>query len=140
MSELEFRGQLEKMDRKECLALIATKSVGRLAFTVGRWAEVVPVNHVLVAGEIVVRVTPSGQTARYLHENGPDPAVTYEVDSIDEATESGWSVVIRGTARATPPEILLTEKDPPVPWPSGSYWDYVRIHPVGVTGRRLVHS
>jgi nitroimidazol reductase NimA-like FMN-containing flavoprotein (pyridoxamine 5'-phosphate oxidase superfamily) len=137
MSELEFRGQLEEIERSECLALIATKQVGRLAFCTDRGAMVVPVNHAFIAGELVIRVSPSGETATYLHDHGQQADVTYEVDDLDEAMESGWSVVVTGTAHATPPEMLTSPEDRPVPWPAGSYWQYVRIRPLRVTGRRL---
>ncbi|GAB7006619.1 pyridoxamine 5'-phosphate oxidase family protein [Nocardioides sp. AN3] len=138
MKELWFRGQLREIAREECFQLLESTSVGRIGYCTIRGAVVLPVNHAVIGGEIVVRLSPSGQTARYLRDNGPDADLTFEVDDYDEYTESGWSVLVNGTARAAEADTLVSETDRPVPWPAGSYWDYVRIHPTRVTGRRLV--
>ena len=122
------------------MALVASTSVGRIAYCTERGAAVLPVNHTVIAGVIVVRITPSGSTAAYLRDHGPEADVTYEVDALDETAGSGWSVVVRGRAQTAPPELLLTAADPPVPWPAGNYWAYVRIHPLRVTGRRLAST
>ena len=99
---------------------------------------ILPVNHAVIGGEIVVRLSSGGQTSRYLRDNAPEPGLTYQVDEFDDYTESGWSVLVTGTARATAPESLASLTDRPVPWPAGDYWEYVRIQPTRITGRRLV--
>ena len=63
--------------------------------------------------------------------------MTFEVDSIDPVSESGWSVVATGTVRE---EVHLhggVVRPPPRPWSTGirAYW--LRIEPITVTGRRL---
>jgi hypothetical protein len=56
----------------------------------------------------------------------------FEVDAIDEATRTGWSVVVRGTlARITHLTRLRT-----LPWAPGRKTWYVRVRPLTVTGRR----
>lgn len=137
MDKLWFRGQLQEIGRDECLELLESKSVGRIGFSTLRGAVVLPVNHAVIGGEIVIRVMPSGQTSRYLRDNGPGAELTFEVDDFDERSQGGWSVLVTGTTRVGDPESLVSETDRPVPWPAGSYWEYVRIHPGRVTGRRL---
>ena len=138
MKELWFRGELKEVGPAECFELIESKSVGRIGYCSAGGAVMLPVNHALVGGEIVVRIAPSGQTARYLRDNGPKADLSFEVDEADDYTESGWSVLVTGTARVVQEESVLSVTDPPVPWPAGGYWEYVRIQPNRVTGRRLV--
>ena len=138
MAELWFRGQLREIARQECFELLASTSVGRIGYCSIRGAVVLPVNHAVIGEEIVVRISPSGQTARYLSDNGPDAGLTFEVDEADDYTESGWSVLVNGTARVADPETVIGVGERPVPWPAGDSWLYVRIHPDHVTGRRLV--
>lgn len=140
MNELWYRGELKEIGRDECFELIASKSVGRIGYCSLRGAIILPVNHALIGGEIVVRLAPSGQTARHLLDNGPGADLSFEVDEADEHTQTGWSVLVTGSARAVGPEGLLNLTDRPVPWPAGGFWEYVRIHPHRVTGRRLVRA
>jgi nitroimidazol reductase NimA-like FMN-containing flavoprotein (pyridoxamine 5'-phosphate oxidase superfamily) len=140
MNDLWTRGQLKEIGRDECFELLESTSVGRIGYCTIRGAVILPVNHAVIGCEIVVRLEPSGQTARYLRDNAPGPDLSFEVDQFDDDTRSGWSVLVTGTARAVDAEGLLRVTDRPVPWPSGGFWEYVRIHPNRVTGRRLVPS
>ena len=140
MDELWFRSELKEIGRSECLELLERISVGRVGYSASEGTVVLPVNHAIIGGEIVVRIVPYGQTARYLHDNAPGASLSYEVDEYDEETQTGWSVLVMGTARAVDPENLPNMTDPPVPWPAGGFWNYVRIRPDRVTGRRLVPS
>src|SRR5690349_20535914 len=108
MKDLWFRGELKEIGRDECLELLETKSVGRIGFCTKSGAVVLPVNHAVIGGEIVVRIAPSGQTARYLRDHAPEPDLTFEVDDVDDDTESGWSVLVTGTARVGSPESLMS--------------------------------
>lgn len=138
MKELWFRGELKEIGRGECFELLESRSVGRIGYCATGGAVILPVNHAVIGGEIVVRLSSGGQTSRYLRDNAPEPGLTYQVDEFDDYTESGWSVLVTGTARATAPESLASLTDRPVPWPAGDYWEYVRIQPTRITGRRLV--
>ena len=131
---------MKEIGRTECLELLGSTSVGRIAYCTPRGAVVLPINHAFIGGEIVVRVAASGQTARYLHDNAPGAGLTYEVDDYDDDDQTGWSVLVTGTARAVDAENVLDLTDRPVPWPAGGFWEYVRIRPDRVTGRRLVPS
>lgn len=138
MEELWFRGELKEIGREESWDLLASRSVGRIGYATDRGAVVLPVNHAVIGDAIVVRIAPSGQTARYLQENSPAAELSYEVDDFDEVTQSGWSVLVMGSAKAGPPEALFSSADRPIPWPAGDFWEYIRIQPGRVTGRRLL--
>ena len=61
------------------------------------------------------------------------------VDAADEATRTGWSVVVRGAlAEVTDPGDLERLRALPLyPWAPGDKGRYVRVWPASVTGRRI---
>jgi nitroimidazol reductase NimA-like FMN-containing flavoprotein (pyridoxamine 5'-phosphate oxidase superfamily) len=92
MNDVHPAGQLFKLDRSRCLALLATQEVGRL---VGGNSDspVIVVNYVLDGDDIVVRVDTESPAVTI------GDVVVFEVDAFDERTRSGWSVIVRGVAR-----------------------------------------
>jgi nitroimidazol reductase NimA-like FMN-containing flavoprotein (pyridoxamine 5'-phosphate oxidase superfamily) len=78
----------------ECRRLLATQHVGRLAVVRGGRPDVFPVNYALGAdGSVVIRTdqetTVADATQRW---------VAFEVDEVDPASRTGWSVVVHGLA------------------------------------------
>jgi hypothetical protein len=68
--------------------------------------------------------------------------VAFEVDHIDYASRSGWSVLVRGTSEEVEmeriPELLRQiDGDVPLPWKTGIHGIWVVITPTTVTGRRM---
>jgi hypothetical protein len=120
---------LEHLSRAECLDLLATVSVGRIA--VARRGEaplVVPVNFVL-DGEVIVLRTDPGQLLDTLR----DEPGSFQVDWIDPLHRTGWSVLVQGFAYETSPA-----EEPIDPWAPGPKDHWVRIFPGAITGRRIV--
>lgn len=119
------------LDRAECLRLVRTQVVGRLAMTTPYEAPlVVPVNFVL-DGDVVVFRSDPGTKLRLLRA-GP---ISFQVDFIDWQHRTGWSVLARGLAHeATHAEVqhLLLES-----WVEGDKGHWVRIELADVTGRSL---
>jgi uncharacterized protein len=87
------RGQ-RVLDVEECLSRVRRVPVGRLLFLRDGDLVILPVNHALDGMSPVFRTT-HGSKLEIATQAGP---VAFEVDSYDAATESGWSVVIKGTA------------------------------------------
>src|SRR5215471_3780666 len=79
-------GEVVRLDRAECLRLLATVPVGRLIFTVNALPVVRPMNFLLDDEQVVVR-TAAGSI------------VAFEADQLDPATASGWSVTVTGPAQ-----------------------------------------
>jgi hypothetical protein len=128
---------LEIIERDECLRLMMTEEVGRVAFVHGGVAEVLPVNYVLDGDAVVFATAPGAKLTSA--ERGP---VTFEVDRVDRATRSGWSVVVHGRADE------VTDYDDPAvvdrlralplhPWAGGERAHLLRIAPRTITGRRV---
>ena len=57
--------------------------------------------------------------------------VAFEIDDIDEERESGWSVLVLGSAERVTREYTLTSlwKDGPVPWAEGTRNLFIMITP-----------
>jgi nitroimidazol reductase NimA-like FMN-containing flavoprotein (pyridoxamine 5'-phosphate oxidase superfamily) len=128
---------IEAVDREECLRLLSEEVVGRIAFVMAGQAEVLPVNYVL-DGEAVVFRTAAGSKLDWA-TRGP---VVFEVDRIDRATRSGWSVIMHGRAEEVTSfdRVELQERVralPIDPWVPGDKHHLVRIVPGAVTGRRV---
>ena len=102
---------LHNLSRKECLELLQYHSfVGRLGFVLDGRPMVLPVNY-LADEEAVVFCTTEGTT---LSAVGEGSEVAFEVDESHPLERSGWSVVVRGTARVVtdPGEIDALRRGP----------------------------
>ena len=131
------RRKLEELAWDECFALLKGATVGRLVYEDESGPAAVPVNYVVAGHDIVFR-TQEGSKVRALRTH----RVAFEVDDIDFADRSGWSVLVRGTCEEVELERLprLLERidgDLPRPWKEGVHKLWVVITPKTVTGRRL---
>jgi nitroimidazol reductase NimA-like FMN-containing flavoprotein (pyridoxamine 5'-phosphate oxidase superfamily) len=120
---------------QECRALLSTHGVGRLAVPTVSGPLVVPVNYSVVDGAVVFRTDPGTTPSQ-----AAGCQVSFEVDRIDDAFSEGWSVLVIGRARTvTDPEDVrrLAERAFSRPWAGGRREEWVRIEPLGITGRRI---
>lgn len=130
-----FQGRLTELAEDECLELLAAKQVGRLALVDPDGPLVVPVNYALHHGTVFFRTSPHTAVGRHARS----APVAFEVDDIDDFTQSGWSVLVRGRAEYVDPDDLPTAAgEGPKPWPQGVRTLHVRIVPRSITGRRLL--
>ena len=88
------RDEFTRLDRGECLRLLAGVPVGRLIFTINALPVVRPMNFAL-ADELIVLRTATGTTVA---RKADDMIVAFEADELDAATLSGWSVTVTGRA------------------------------------------
>ncbi|MGW9030505.1 helix-turn-helix domain-containing protein [Streptomyces sp. NPDC055722] len=120
---------------QECRDLLSTHGVGRLALPIGSGPVIVPVNYSFLKGAIVFRTSLHAAPSQAVGSQ-----VAFEVDHIDEALSQGWSVLVRGDARAvTDPDSIrrLEEQAYSAPWVGGQRGLWIRIVPLSVTGRRI---
>lgn len=103
--EIDHDG-LEVLSRTECLRLLRTAVVGRLALTTGALPTVLPVNFTMHGDDVVFR---TGRDAR-LDAATRDVVVAFEADEIDHVTRTGWSVVVTGVAREVTDPVVLAEE------------------------------
>ena len=106
---------MEELDEDECRKLLAERHLGRLAFVDFGGPVIFPVNYVFDQDLVIFRTDPGSK----LDAATERESVAFEVDATDEATRTGWSVVVRGTlADITDPAHL--EQLRPCPLPVGT--------------------
>ena len=128
--------ELDVVPETEAWELVRGRELGRLAVCIAGVPEVFPVNYRLdVDGAVVVRTAPGLKLAGAVLGG----EVAFEVDEIDEAAHTGWSVVIHGrAAEVAGTEARLHAEDLGVdPWVSSPKHRYLRIAPARITGRRV---
>jgi nitroimidazol reductase NimA-like FMN-containing flavoprotein (pyridoxamine 5'-phosphate oxidase superfamily) len=128
----------QELSKSECFGLLAQEHLGRVAFVDDLGPIVVPVNFVLDRHMVVFR-TDEGTK---LDAACRGSRVAFEIDGADEATRTGWSVVVRGEAIEVtdPAELARLRKLPIDPWAPGAKTHYVRVLPAALTGRRISAS
>ena len=126
---------LEVLAEDECRRLLAEHHLGRLAIGDFGGPMIFPVNYVVDEDMVVFRTDPGSK----LDTAAERELVAFEVDAADEATRTGWSVVVHGAlAEVTDPGDLERLRALPLyPWAPGEKTRYVRVRPASVTGRRI---
>jgi Pyridoxamine 5'-phosphate oxidase len=84
---------MEELDEDECRKLLAERHLGRLAIPDFGGPMIFPVNCIFDQDLVVFRTDPGSK----LDAATERESVAFEVDAVDEATRTGWSVVVRGT-------------------------------------------
>jgi nitroimidazol reductase NimA-like FMN-containing flavoprotein (pyridoxamine 5'-phosphate oxidase superfamily) len=128
--------RMEALNVKECMRLLTDKPVGRVAFWGPDGPQVLPVNHAVVDGDVVFRVAAHSEMAQALSGS----TVAFEVDDIDDITQSGWSVLVVGSSEYVEDPDAMTERSGrrlPEPWAPGVRTLVVRVVTHRVSGRRI---
>jgi len=131
-------GHLVDLDEKERWQRLSPGGVGRVVFDGERGPTALPVNYRMWGHNIVFR-TNSASAFEALRDAEP---VGFEVDHIDDAIDSGWSVLATGHARAPADEAELEEVRSLdiVPWAGGERSCYLIFEPKELTGRQILHD
>jgi nitroimidazol reductase NimA-like FMN-containing flavoprotein (pyridoxamine 5'-phosphate oxidase superfamily) len=127
----------EELTGEECLRLLRSQQVGRLAIIASNEPRIYPVNYALDGEVIVFRTSPGTKLEAADHAN-----VTFEVDMVDVDNRSGWSVVVHGLAELVTDRHAAdladrTRRVAPEPWAPGDRPFHVPVIPQKVTGRRI---
>ena len=114
MIELDEHTGLEELSREECLRLLATQFIGRVALVGVGLPYIMPVNYALDAGRVVFRTTEESTFERLVKGT----LVMFEIDFADPAYHTGWIVLGRGWAHeiVDPTDRLRAESLPLRPW------------------------
>lgn len=127
---------LEELTEEESLRLLGGGGVGRVLLADESGPLALPVNFALVEGDLVFRTASGGAVDRALVAGRE---LGFEVDRIDDPLAEGWSVLVRGSARAVGDESELARlrESGIEPWAGGERERYVRLTPSRVSGRRI---
>jgi|1185.fasta_scaffold127268_2 nitroimidazol reductase NimA-like FMN-containing flavoprotein (pyridoxamine 5'-phosphate oxidase superfamily) len=127
--------RVETLEPSECMRLLASVRLGRLAWAGEAGPQVLPVNHSVLEGNIVLR-TDLYSTVAEATRSG---TVAFEADELDDRLRSGWSVLVLGEAEHVedPKEMADLFHRMGQPWAPGSRPLVARVVPSQVTGRRF---
>jgi transcriptional regulator with XRE-family HTH domain len=123
---------LQPMRREECLKLIDAGDVGRIAYHRADELVVIPVNYCYVNDLVIFRTAVDSAVAQYALA-----PVAFELDSVDEGLQDGWSVLVNGMVRPATEEESESAHGRVEPWAGGTRETYMVIEPHRVTGRRI---
>jgi len=117
----------------ECWEMLRTGDLGRLAVIDHGAPDIYPLNYLVGEQVIYFRSAPGDKLAAI----GANPSVAFEADGV--FARNRWSVVIRGMAHRLNYDseiessgIMALESYLPT-----DKWNYVRIEPLSVSGRRF---
>lgn len=122
---------VQYLSEDECWDRLAGEKLGRLVTRVDEVVDIAPINFVVDGRSLVFRTA----AGRKLSELTINSSVLFEVDRFD--AESGWSVIVRGHARAVEAEaeVLHAERLPLRPFIPTLKPVFVRITPDSLSGR-----
>jgi nitroimidazol reductase NimA-like FMN-containing flavoprotein (pyridoxamine 5'-phosphate oxidase superfamily) len=137
MDPVDLNTGMGVIDPVECMKLLATEELGRLAVVVAGMPEIFPINYVVDGAAIAFRS--DGGTKLLGATKGP---VVFEVDHCDRAAGSAWSVILHGRAHVARDfdNALLRQRISQLslyPWAGGQKPFVFRVLPSSVTGRRI---
>jgi hypothetical protein len=129
--------RLERLSRYDCWQLLSdvagSDAIARIVWSGPDGMAIVPMNFTVADGIIWFQTASDSSLAR----ESSDQKVLVEVDQIDPASHTGWSVVVSGVATCLP-----SEQDPGLlgdlqVWPQGPRDLLLKVEPQELTGRRL---
>ena len=128
-------GELDVLNRRQCLDLLQDVRVGRLIFTEDALPAVQPVNFRMWRDDVVIRVAGGAKLAAA----SDNLVVAFEADELDPDLRSGWSVTVVGHAQPiTAVDDLVEIAGTFVqPWVQGRRDHFIRIRTEKITGRRF---
>jgi uncharacterized protein len=101
------RRGLEVLSNDECLTLLRSHTLGRVAVRIGDTPAILPVNYALLDDEVVFRTDPGSKLSAAMMRT----LVAFEVDDTDPATNTGWSVLVVGYSEQVRDRATLARVD-----------------------------
>ncbi len=136
MTRHDFADVVSVLTENECLVLLESADLGRIAFAFEGTVEIFPINYCMNGTIIVFRTGPGAKLSAVAKT-----AVAVEIDSWDPASGIGWSVVAKGFAEeitTNPGRASEHLRWLPVhPAAPGDRFHWVGIKPSEITGRRF---
>jgi nitroimidazol reductase NimA-like FMN-containing flavoprotein (pyridoxamine 5'-phosphate oxidase superfamily) len=126
---------LDELTRDECDALLHTHHFGRMGVSTGEHPAILPVLYAMFEGDVLLRTAPGEKLIAAVM----NAEVVFEIDGVDLANHTGWSVNVVGTAeRITKPDAIERARALAIePWAGEWRDEFVRINATHVTGRAI---
>jgi nitroimidazol reductase NimA-like FMN-containing flavoprotein (pyridoxamine 5'-phosphate oxidase superfamily) len=127
---------LEVLTEDQCIDMLASRKLGRIAFSVADRIEIFPVNYATDRAIVVFRTAPGTKL-----DTVTTSRVAFEVDDWDEDQWIGWSVVLKGVAQevttGTDPFAATLRTRNVWPLAPGQRDHWIAIYPSEISGRRF---
>ncbi len=126
---------LRPLTETDCIELLSTTTVGRVAFVDADGVQLLPLNFAVIDDEIYFR-TATDSTLHQLAEGLDD--VAFEIDHHAEASPVGWNVTVKGsTSRVSDPELRdrVMAWERLRPWAGGERGEVIHLARRSVAGR-----
>lgn len=133
----QSESRLVPLEHAECLRLLESNHIGRVAVVAGGQPLIFPVNYAMAGHHVVFRSDPGTK----LHA-AVDQQVAFEIDGIDGMYHRGWSVLVVGVAREEQDATHLRElaRLPFTTWVGGPKSHWLRILGGAITGREIIRN
>lgn len=118
----------EEIPEEECFKLLKSRDIGRLGVDIDGYPLIFPVNYAVDDRAIVIRTAGGAK-----FDATADANVSFEIDEVDHAHRTVWSVLVAGKAF----HAELEGSSHPQPIAPGEKPSVIRIIAERVTGRRL---
>jgi nitroimidazol reductase NimA-like FMN-containing flavoprotein (pyridoxamine 5'-phosphate oxidase superfamily) len=125
---------LEHMTRDECVELLRSSSIGRIAVVDDGVPVVFPVNYRLIEDGNKVFLAIRTRRGNIIDRSGE--SVGFQLDAIDPAHTAGWSVLVRGLLHHLGDAPGAQDLLDPHPWIEDRD-EWLLMSPVTITGRRV---
>jgi uncharacterized protein len=131
---------LLELERDECIDLLVSSRIGRLAVSPPDWRTppvIRPVTYVFDRGsQSVVFRTARGSKFTALLLSGQ---AAFEIDGVDPVSQTGWSVIVQGPVEEVKNDADLhrIERLGLSPWAPGEMPHWIRLRATLVSGRRI---
>ena len=126
---------LETLSAEECVSLLASQSVGRVAVWSGEHPAILPVLYGMLDDDVVFRTGPGEK----LIAAALGQQVVFEIDAVESVARTGWSVnvVARAERIVNPHELERAEQLRLEQWGVDYRDEFVRLRTQQLSGRRI---
>lgn len=132
---MPFDESLTRLDRDQCMSLLASTSFARVGISVQALPAILPVTIALMDDAVVFATVPGTKLAYATSRS----ILAIEADQYDTSLRQGWSVLVRGVATqlAVERDIERARALLAVSWIDGAEEHFVGVSCDLVTGRLL---
>lgn len=135
-SHAQSDGNFRTLATDECMELLGTTTVGRVAFTDAEGQQLIPLNFAVIDSEVYFR-TSTNSVLDVLAQGADD--VAFGVDYYSEYRD-GWNVTVKGaTARVSDPALYeqVMSWSRLRPWAGGERGEVIHLTARSIGGRRV---
>ena len=135
-TQIQTRIEIRELSETECLDLLASRDLGRIAIVRDGQPLIFPINYAVSHNIVTFRTGPGTKL-----DHTPGAAVAFEIDGYDHGTNESWSVLVQGLAvdatNGMDEVSWLARAAIPRPIGPGAKLHRLAIAPHTITGRRI---